>query len=294
MGAFIALSFAVGCSSPMTPISEKAPVEVAPPANEAAATVLGQEWASLSGQVTFDGKIPDIIDLKPKMMIHADKACCLDPKAKPITQVDSTWIVDPKSKAVQNVVVWLIPVDGKALPVAPKYKKRADHVTLDQPHCGFEPRVSAINPIYLDNGKEIETGQKLIIKNSAVVSHNVRALGNPKYNEGFNRNMPPGTVMNPPPKFAPQPLPISLQCDVHTWMAGKIFVFDHPYYAISDEKGNFTLPVVPTAMAVRIVAWHEGVGYAFQNDGEYKNGRPITLKAGANTYDFVVQAPKQP
>jgi hypothetical protein len=291
LGAAVALLFAIGCGPTMSPVSGKVAIEEKPPANFVAAEQ-GQEWGSLTGKVTLDGKVPDIVDLKPKMMIHADKACCLDPKAPALAKVDSTWIVDPKTKAVQNVVVWLIPQGGAALPIHGKYKKRADHVTIDQPFCAFEPRVSAINPIFLENGKEVETGQKLIIKNSAAVSHNVRAIGNPKYNEGFNRNLPGGTEMKPAPKFNPQPLPISLQCDVHPWMAGKLFVFDHPYYAITKEDGTFTLPIVPAGVKVHIVAYHEGVGYVFNKEGEFKNGRPIEINAKANTYDFTVEAPK--
>ena len=36
-------------------------------------------YGSLSGKVTLDGNVPAIVPLIGKMMIHADKACCLDP-----------------------------------------------------------------------------------------------------------------------------------------------------------------------------------------------------------------------
>jgi hypothetical protein len=135
----------------------------------------------------------------------------------------------------------------------------------------------------------MKTGQKLTIRNSAIVSHNVRATAHPLYNDGksFNVNVPAKEEIVK--SFNPQPLPVNLQCDIHTWMSGKLFVFDHPYYAITDAKGNFSIPVVPAGAEISIMAWHEGVGYVPQDLG--KKGTVRTLKAGKNEIDFTVKAP---
>ena len=73
-------------------------------------------WGSLVGKVTLDGDVPAVIDLTPRMLIHADKTCCLNEKAKPIEKIDQTWIVDPKTKAVANVMVYLKVPAGTYLP----------------------------------------------------------------------------------------------------------------------------------------------------------------------------------
>src|ERR1700691_4819736 len=76
-------------------------------------------WGSLSGKVTLDGKIPDIVDLVPKMKTHADSACCLAPAAKPAEKIETTWVVDPKTKAVANVIVWIKPPKDAYFPLPP-------------------------------------------------------------------------------------------------------------------------------------------------------------------------------
>jgi hypothetical protein len=240
-------------------------------------------WGSLSGKVTLDknAAIPEPVSLVPKMMMHVDKACCLDPNAKDAEKMDSTWIVDPKTRGVANVVVWLKLPKGTYFPIPDRLKVRKEEIIVDQPHCAFIPHVSAYNPVYFDGDKEVATGQKLIIKNSAVVPHNIRATGSAKYgNEGFNKTLPAKTEFST--KFNPQPTPINLNCDLHTWMTGKLFVFDHPYYAITKADGTFEIPVVPAGAEVILMGWHEEKGYV------NIKGVTMTFKEGKNTYDFEV------
>jgi hypothetical protein len=243
-------------------------------------------WGSLSGKVTLNGDLPDVENLVAKMMGHADKACCLNPKAKPEEKVDQTWIVDPKTKGVANVVVWIKAPKDTYFPIPAKFQNRKDEVLIDQPHCAFLPRVSAINPVYFDGAKMVNTGQPVTIRNSAVVSHNIRALGNPKFgNDGFNVNLAPKTELDATAKFKPQPLPISMNCDIHTWMAAKLYVFDHPYYAITKADGTFEIPEVPAGAEVSIMAHHEDKGWLVKGQ---KNGDPLTIKEGKNTIDFQI------
>lgn len=251
-------------------------------------------FGSLSGKATLSGTVPAIVDLYDKMKAHADKDCCLAAKAKLLEKIDTTWIVDPKTKAVANVMVWVKAPANTYLEIHPKLKVRKEKIVIDQPHCAFLPRVSAYNPEYFDGKDMVKTGQELIIKNSAIAGHNVRAIGHPKYNEGFNRNLPPGTELNvtKDPKLAlvAQPLPISVQCDIHTWMAGKLFVFDHPYYALTKADGTFEIKDIPAGAQVSIMAWHEGVGWALTN-----KGTPITIENGkAHTLDIELKAPANP
>jgi hypothetical protein len=248
-------------------------------------------WGSLSGKVTLDGKIPAIVDLTEKMKDHADKACCLDPKAKASEKIDSTWIVDPKTKGVANVMVWIKAPVGAYFPIHDKLKVRKEEVVIDQPHCAYEPRISAYQPYYYDGAKEVETGQKLIIRNSATVSHSARVLGGAK-NPGWNKTIIPKGDLEV--TFVPQPLPLSLDCAMHTWMAAKIFVFDHPYYAVTKEDGTFEIPFVPAGAEVTVMGWHEANGYAVKTTTDDKTtyGKKMTLKEGKNEFNFSIEAPK--
>jgi hypothetical protein len=247
-------------------------------------------WGSLYGKVTLVGKIPDEVSLIGKMKDHADKACCLDPKALPIEKIDPTWLVD-KNKGIANVMVWIKAPAGTYFPIHEKLKVRKEEIVVDQPHCAFLPRVSAYQPFYFDGAKEVLTGQKLILRNSATVPHNVRATGGAK-NPGFNKTVIAKSEITV--DFVPQPLPISLNCDLHTWMSAKVFVFDHPYYAKTKEDGTFEIPFVPAGAVVTVMGWHEADGYAVKTkDGEKTiYGQMMMLKEGKNEFNITIAAPK--
>lgn len=240
-------------------------------------------WGSLTGKVTLKGDVPAVIDLTPIMGKHNDAKCCLDPKAKPIEKVDPKWIVDPKTKGVANVIVWIKAPKDTYFPTHEKLTKRKDTVTIDQPHCAFLPHVAIHNPVhYDDNGKLVESGQKLLFKNSAAVPHNVRVIANAKFNPSSNESMQPKTEAAK--KFNPQPLPIMLQCDIHPWMSARLLVLDHPYYAVTNEKGEFEIPIVPAGAKIAVMMWHEEIGYLVGRDGELRD-----LKEGKNTHDFSIE-----
>jgi hypothetical protein len=38
---------------------------------------------------------------------------------------------------------------------------------------------------------------------------------------------------------------MKFQCDVHPWMFAWVTVVDHPYFAVTDKEGNFTIKDVP-------------------------------------------------
>jgi hypothetical protein len=262
---------------------------VDPMASRAQEKLKTNGFGSLSGKVTLDGDIPAVVDLTEKMKIHNDKACCLDKKAMPIETIDQTWIVDPKTKAVQNVMVWVKPPPKTYFEIHPNFMKRKETIVIDQPHCAFLPRVSAYNPVYYDGKEMVATGQELIIKNSAVVQHNVHAVPHPKYNKEFNLVVAPKTELNVTKEkdLKPQPLPVRVQCDFHPWMAGQLFVFDHPYYALTQADGTFEIPFVPAGAEVSIMAWHEGMGWVLTN-----KGKAITIeKDKKHTLDLKVKAP---
>lgn len=241
-------------------------------------------WGSLTGKVTFDGDLPKPASLVPqilKLMDPVDRACCNAAPAK--QKLDPTWVIDPKTKGVANVVVWVKAPEGKVLPIHFMDKKRKDTVVLDQPFCAFVPHVTALYPAY-HNGKEmVPTGQKFLVKNSAIVSHNVRGTAKQGFNESFNINMPAKTEREF--SFKPQPIPILVQCDLHTFMKAHIFVFDHPCFAVTKEDGTFTIPRVPAGAEITIMAWHSEKG----TDALAREGKKVTLKEGANEFNFSVK-----
>lgn len=102
---------------------------------------------------------------------------------------------------------------------------------LDQKGCLYTPTILAV-----------QTGQKVVVKNSDPCVHNVHAV--PKENEEKNLvQMPNGAdlefVFDKPEPF------LKFQCDVHKWMLAWVTVVDNPYFAVSGKDGKFTIKNVP-------------------------------------------------
>lgn len=241
-------------------------------------------WGSLTGKVTLEGDLPSIESLVPAMTAHPDKECCLAGTA--FEKQSHKWVVDAKTRGVKNITLFLKVGKGEYFPIHAMDKKRTDTVVIDQPKCMFLPHVAAFYPEYYDGAKKVATGQKLVIKNSASVTHNTRGIGNPLINPGFNYTLPPKTE-KAVSKLKAQPTPMLIQCDIHPWMNAKLFVFDHPYYAISAKDGSFSIPRVPAGVEITINGWHEELGWVFG-----RNGKQVTFKEGPNSLDFTVKVPK--
>jgi plastocyanin len=215
------------------------------------------DWATIKGQVKLT-KVPaaDVVN------VTADKEFCS--KDGPVVSEE---IIVGKTGGVKNVVVYLRPDTTDRKDTFPKGKIHPDLVNvkpkeqiIDQPCCQFIPRVLAAR-----------TGDTLEIKNSAKVNHNIN------YNsdiEQFNVNIPPGKSHKAAQPLAAQGSPIPFKCDVHPWMQGRLFVFDHPYFAVTDANGGFEIKNVP-AGTWRIVYQHEK-GFHKGKDGRL--GFPITVK----------------
>jgi plastocyanin len=56
---------------------------------------------------------------------------------------------------------------------------------------------------------------------------------------------------------------VKVFCHLHSHMSAIVRVFSHPYFAVPDRTGRFTIPDVP-AGRVDVTAWHERAGEVTQ------------------------------
>lgn len=198
------------------------------------------EKGSISGVVKFAGQPPAA---KP-IEVNKDQATC--GKSQP-----AEGLITGADKAVKNAVVRLTNISkGKALETATK-------VVLDQVKCRFVPHVVVV-PV----------GATLEIKNSDPITHNVHTFSID--NDPINKAQPK-TLPVIPTKFT-APEIIKTQCDIHKWMGTWIVAADHPYYAITGDKGQFKLSDVPPG-SYQMETWHEKLGKVTQQ---------VTVKANAD------------
>lgn len=220
----------------------------------------GNAWTTIKGRIIWEGKAPP----QDKIKVTVDKLPCTN-CAKDNVLLDEEFLVNPKNKGLANVFVWLAPLEeGGKLPINPALNGKGKPVTIDQPCCMFVPRAVAIRE-----------GQEVIAKNSAAINHNIRWTGNPDINAGGNVTLPPGKSYTIPSLKA-QKLPLMVECNIHGWMKGRIGVFDHPYFAVTDANGKFEIPQAPNGK-YKLFIYHES---GWRGGKEGRNGYPITIEGG--------------
>jgi plastocyanin len=217
------------------------------------------QWTSVSGLVIW----PNSEEIPKKVIdVMIDKKHCLS--NGPI--VDEAIVVHPKNRGVKNVVVWLRPESKDRKSQFPKNRIHPDLVTpapknhiVDSPCCQYVPRIVAAR---VSNTVEF--------KNSSPINHNI-SYASDTFPLGLP--FPPHGSRKTCPLELSQPV-IPFKCDIHPWMAGRVRVFDHPYFTVTNDDGSFTIPNTPTGKW-RIVYWHEN-GYHRGQEGVL--GFPIELK----------------
>lgn len=234
-----------GCNTSAPP-PQAAPV--APAVDPATAS-------SLTGHVTFTGEVP------PAEVIRLDG----DPKCVAAAQGEvrqTEFIVSNDGKSLGNVFVYIkdgLPQRLYAVPNEP--------VVFDQQKCRYVPRVVGI-----------QVGQPLEIRNSDPLLHNVHAEG--AVNRPFDVGQPLQGIKTTH-TFTTREVMIPVKCQVHAWMRGYIGVLEHPFFAVTDADGRFSIPQLPPG-TYTVEAWHERLGTQTQQ---------ITVAPkDAKTLDFTFKA----
>jgi plastocyanin len=168
--------------------------------------------------------------------------------------------VHRKSRGLQDAVVYLVgkfppdPQEGETKPPEP--------VLIDQQDETFTPHVVALRD-----------GQAIRFKNSDGGNHNVRSAALDPRNE-FNVFTGAGTSYQHVLHADPKQRPIRIGCDLHRWMSAWVYVFDHPYFAVTDEQGQFEIRSVPAGTYKLVVR---------QPDGGLSHEREVIVEHGSTT-----------
>lgn len=184
----------------------------------------------LTGKVTLNGTPPPEKTITPLM----EDATC----GKLVTGTPKTsfFVVGP-NKELADVVVIVKGLEGKSTGAS------APAAKLDQKGCEYIPSILAV-----------QTGQKIDVKNSDPVMHNVHSVPTVAGNPEENKAQMAGSAdlifsMSKAEDF------VKFKCDVHPWMFAWVTVVDHPYFAVTDKNGAFTIKNVPPGK-YKVVALH--------------------------------------
>jgi hypothetical protein len=206
---------------------------------------------TIKGTVKWSGAVPHV----PSLAINKDPEIC-DPESHKTRDLER--LIVGSQGGVANTVVFLKDVSsGKPMDI-PEPRR-----FLNQKECRYEPHILLVPA----NGP-------LQLKSSDATLHTVHMDGAASYNLPFPFTNQVVTRTMQTPGL------VNVRCNGgHTWMNAEILVVSHPYYAVTDESGNFELTDVPPGK-YEIVAWHEGWKLLRQEGSfdvltEHKVQRPI-------------------
>lgn len=159
------------------------------------------------------------------------------------SQPDESLVVSPAG-GVKDAVVF---VENPPPSVAPA---AAAEAILDQRGCRYAPHVQALR-----------VGTRLVALNSDDMLHTVHGMRGAE--TVFNQGQPLKGMKST--ATLSQPGLVHVGCDAgHTWMSAWIYVFDHPYFAITGADGSFELRGLPPG-TYTLNVWHETLGTAHKS-----------------------------
>jgi len=128
-------------------------------------------------------------------------------------------------------------------PPGAKWNAPLPPAQIDQKQCMFVPRVVVV-----------PAGGTAEFLNSDRLLHNVKSFS--KANAPFNKAHPKARTISIVFK---DPEIIRIECDLHSWMRTWVVVAGHPFYAVTNDKGEFALDnVLPGKYMLQI--WQESLG----------------------------------
>lgn len=218
---------------------------------------------TVKGKINFDGKMAKAKQVR----VAGDPFCVQSHKDKPL--FEETYVFNEEKATLCNVLVY---VKGS---VPGKFEAPSKPAVIDQVGCQYTPHVVGVMK-----------GQQLQLKNSDATAHNLdlKSANNPSFNEGQPVPGMVKTVTFNNIEFDP---PMRLKCQVHAWMNAFIAVFDHPFFAVSDENGEFEITDLPPGKYT-LKVWHEFDRFTpVQSEIEFE-----VSDGGSTTVDFTYRPPQ--
>ena len=223
------------------------------------------QWGDIKGRVVLEGAVPPA-----KLLVKKGDASAKDAAVCAAQDVpDESVVIDETTKGIANVAVYLRRAPST---IHPDLKPDPEvSVVYDQKGCRFIPHMAVV-----------QAGQTVNILNDDAIAHNTR--GNPIRNMGFNFILAPNdrVGIKVPIKIA-ESVPVQIGCDIHPWMRGWWVVADHPYVAVTDKEGAFSIKGLP-AGEHEFRVWQENMGYV-------ERSLKVDVKADAVTEVPTIKVP---
>ena len=281
--AILALVTVVGIAAafarPETPVADApgSPVSITETHPVAPVSAPPRDWVTVTGQVLFPEarELPERREILKTDNFVKDAECCFADGRRLFFE---NLIIEPKTRGIANAVVWLRQdKEDPKFPFPPEkiHPKFADAKSkehaIDVVDCQFHPRITVAR-----------VGDTLLFENRTPVAVNVKYDAEDKGPGtkffGFNMMLAAkiGT-MQPRESLEWGTQPDAVSSNIHPWMKGYVWAFDHPYATVTDANGKFSIPNAPVGEHLcRLVIWHEEFGYGPGG----KSGVPVKITDG--------------
>lgn len=165
-------------------------------------------------------------------------------------------LVDGKTKGLKDVVAVL---ENSA--VQPKLVG-AKSLLMDQRDQVFVPRVMAV-----------QYGQPIRFENNDAFNHSILTTSLVKANQ---LNVMAGPNQPVEHVFEPQKSGVQVGCALHPWMRAWIYVFAHPWFAVTDANGSAKIENVPPG---RYTVWlrHPDTGLEERRNVVIEAGQSVEI-----------------
>jgi plastocyanin len=212
----------------------------------------------ITGKITLKGTPPPEKEITP---LKEDVNCGKLHTTTPMTH----FFVVGGNGELADTIVMLKGITGKST------GDSATPAVIDQHGCEYVPAILAV-----------QTGQKITVKNSDPVMHNIHptpantAGGNKEDNKAQMQGAADITLTFPGAENF-----LKFKCDVHPWMFAWVTVVDSPYFAVSGKDGTYKISNVPPGKYT-VVAMHRKAALAGIE-------QPIEVTADGGKADFTLE-----
>lgn len=209
-------------------------------------TIEVKNGGSIEGVVEYAGAV---VPKDPMLTLSSDTEYC--GKSLPAKK----YLI--KNRKIENAIVYIIEIKaGKAIP--------DQVVAVTSLKCEFVPHVSV--------GFK---GQKIIMKTDDPVFHTFDVHASISGKEIYHVAFPEkGSSVT---KTLPKAGLLELSCYAHPWQHAYVYIFDHPYATVTDEKGKFLITDIPPGTYI-VEAWHESLGMKKISDIKVESRKTSIVK----------------
>ena len=226
-----------------------------------AADTVVPETGTLKGRFIYNGSAPEPAVVVPRV----------NPQTFDKYRIIYESLLVPRMLGVQNIFIW---VASKDIPI-PKPDK-FDAVTVEFTEGRFAPHALAF-----------QTPRDLVLKNGEDVACNFRDEF--VKNQTFNLMLPMQGQVSVSIRES-ESIPGCLKSNLYSWVQSWILPLPHPYFAVTNEGGEFKIENLPRG-TWEFQVWHERKGNL--ETADWQRGRfTLEIKPGENDLGFIKLDPK--